>query len=180
MGFALTGFTPSSTSGSQTGTDASRLRELQERSQSKARDNSAREERPPTWRDHPVRSVIIASYKKNTHGAYHRHNRMGWAAAQRARKDALHDASWDEYFTQPRIPEGAVHLIIGDSLVRLLTGNQAHWQVGVLSFSGAATPQMLASLEMLDMVKMYTVILIMGTNDIYRGEPRKVMRLQEM
>ena len=36
---------------------------------------------------------------------------------------------------------------------------------------------MLASLEMLDMVKMFTVTLMMGTNDVSRGESRKVMRL---
>ena len=104
----------------------SRLRELQERLQSKARENSAREERPPTWRDHAVRSVIIASYKKNTDGAYHRYNLVDWTAAQPARRGAFPDASWAEYFPQSRIPEGAVHLIIGDSLVRVLTRIQAH------------------------------------------------------
>ena len=103
----------------------------------------------------------------------------GWTAAQRARRDCFHDAAWAEYFTQPRIPDGAVHLIIGDSLIRVLTRIQSHWQVGVLSFSGAATPQMLASPEILDMMKMYTVTLMMGTNDVSRGESRKVMRLHE-
>ena len=38
---------------------------------------------------------------------------------------------------------------------------------------------MLASLEMLDMVKMYTITLMMGTNDVSSGESRKVMRLHE-
>ena len=38
---------------------------------------------------------------------------------------------------------------------------------------------MLASLEMSDMVKMYTVTLMMGTNDVSRGESRKVMKLHE-
>ena len=38
---------------------------------------------------------------------------------------------------------------------------------------------MLASLEMLDMVKMYTITLMMGTNDLSSGESRKVMRLHE-
>ena len=33
---------------------------------------------------------------------------------------------------------------------------------------------MLASLEMLDMVKMYTVTLMMGTNDVSRGGIEKV------
>ena len=91
---------------------------------------------------------------------------MDWTTAQRARRDCFHDRAWAEYFTQPRIPEGAVHLIIGDSLIRVLTRIHSHWQVGVLSFSGAATPQILASLELLDMLKMYTVTLMMGTNDV--------------
>ena len=38
---------------------------------------------------------------------------------------------------------------------------------------------MLASLEILDMKKMYTVTLMLGTNDVSRGEQRKLMRLQE-
>ena len=96
---------------------------------------------------------------------------------QRERRDPFHDASWVHYFTQPRIPEGTVHLIIGASLVRDLTRIQAHWQVGILSFSGAATPQLLASLEMLEMGKVYTVTLMMGTNDVSRGESRNMMRL---
>ena len=77
MEVTIPGYTPSSTSSSsQIGASSSRLKELHDRLQSRIRDDSIREERPPTWRDHPVRSVIIASYKKNTDGAYHRHNRM--------------------------------------------------------------------------------------------------------
>ena len=37
---------------------------------------------------------------------------MDWNVAQRVRRDCFHDASWAEYYTQPRIPEGAVHLIV--------------------------------------------------------------------
>ena len=93
MEISLPGLTPSSASSSQTGTGTSRLRELQERLQSRARENSEREERPPTCREHPLRSVIITSYKKNTDGTYHRHNRMEMTAAQRSSRDAFHDAS---------------------------------------------------------------------------------------
>ena len=136
-------------------------------------------ELPSTWREQPTRSVIISSYKKNTEGRYHRHNRMDWSAAQRVRRDCFHDAAWVEYHTQPRVPEGTVHLIIGDSLLRVLTRIQSHWQTGILSFSGAATPQILASLEMLGMTKVYTMTLMVGTNDVSRGEARKVMRLHD-
>ena len=103
---------------------------------------------------------MISSYKKNTEKRYHRHNRL-------------------EYLAPPRVPEGAVHLIIGDSLVRVLTRIQSHWQTGILSFAGAATPQILATLEMLGMTKVYTVTLMIGTNDVSRGEARKVTRLHD-
>ena len=98
---------------------------------------------------------------------------------QRKRRDAFNDAAWAEIFTKPRITEGTVNLIIGDSVFRVLTRIQAHWQVRVLSFSGAAMPQMLASREMLDIEKTNTVTSMMGTNDISRGESRKMMRFHE-
>ena len=82
---ALPGLTTSSTSGSQTGTGTSRLTELQERLQSRALEISAREQQPATRREYPARSVITANYKKNTDGAYHRHNREDWTAAHRER-----------------------------------------------------------------------------------------------
>ena len=180
MDVALPGYIPSSTpSSSQVSGSLSRLKELNERLQLRNRESPARVELPPTWREQPVRNVVIASYKKNTEDRYHRHNRMDWNAAQRARRDCFHVAAWVEYYTQPRMPEVAVHLTVGDSLLRVLTRIQSHWQTGVLSFSGAATPQMLASLEMLGMARMYTVTLMMGTNDVSRGESRKIMRLHD-
>ena len=158
---------------------SSRLKELNERLQLRNRESPARVELPPTWREQPIRSVVISSYKKNTEGRYHRHNRMDWSTAQRVRRDCFHDAAWVEYLTQPHVPEGAVHLIVGDSLLRVLTRIQSHWQTGILSFAGAATPQMLATLEMLGMARVDTVTLMIGTNDVSRGESRKVMRLHD-
>ena len=171
MDVALPGYTPSSTPGSsQVSGSSSRLKELHERLQLRNRGSPARVDLPSTWEEQPVRSVVISSYKKNTEGRYHRHNRMDWSTAQRDRRDCFHDAAWVEYHTQPRVPEGAVHLIIGDSLLRVLTRIQSHWQTGILSFAGAATPQMLATLEMLGMARVYTVTLMIGTNDVSRGK----------
>ena len=107
-------------------------RRLGEKLQQQSRERSTRPELPPTWREQPVRNVVIASYKKNTEGNYHRHNRLDWSAEQGARRDCFHDAAWVEYLAPPRVPEGAVHLIIGDSLVRVLTrygpiGRQESW-----------------------------------------------------
>ena len=180
MDVVLTGYTPTSTpSGSQVSGSSSRLKELNERLQLRSRESSARAELPSTWREQPIRSVMISSYKKNTEGRYHRHNRLDWSSAQRARRDCFHDAAWVEYLSPPRVPEGAVHLIIGDSLLRVLTRIQSHWQTGVLSFAGAATPQKLATLEMLGMARVYTVTLMVGMNEVSRGEARKVTRLHK-
>ena len=155
MDVVLPGYTPTSTSSSsQVSGSSSRLKELNERLQQRSRESSARAELPPTWREQPVRNVMISSYKKNTEKRYHRHNRLDWSSEQRARRDCLHDAAWVEYLSPPRVPEGAVHLIIGDSLLRVLTWIQSHWQTGILSFAGAATPQMLATLEMLEIHEM--------------------------
>ena len=150
---------------------------MNERLQLRIRESPARVELPPTWREQPIRSVVISSYKKKTEGRYHSHNRMGWSTAQRVSRDCFYDAAWVEYLTQPRVPEGAVHLIIGDSLLRVLTRIQSHWQTGILSFAGAATSHMLATLEMLGMARVYT--LMIGTNDVSRGEARKVTRLHD-
>ena len=180
MDVALPGYTPSSNrSSSQVSGSLSRLKELNERLQLRNRESPARVEMPPTWREQPIRSVVISSYKKNTEGRYHRHNRMDWSTAQRVRRDCFHDLAWVEYHTQPRVPEGAVHLIIGDSLLRVLSRIQSPWQTGILSFAGAAMPQILASLEMLGMARVYTVTLMIGTNDVSRGESRKIMRLHD-
>ena len=180
MDVALPGYTPSSTpSSSQVSGSSSRLKELNWRLQLRNHESPARVELPPTCREQPIRSVVISSYKKNTEGRYHRHKCMDWSTAQRVRRDCFHDAAWVEYHTQPRVPEGTVHLIIGDSLLRKLTRIQSHWQTGILSFAGAAMPQILASLEMLRMARVNTVTLMIGTNDVSRGESRKVMRLHD-
>ena len=72
MDVALPGYTPSSTpSSSQVSGSSSGLKELHERLQLRSRESPARAEVPPTWRDQPVRSVVIASYKKNTEAQPH-------------------------------------------------------------------------------------------------------------
>ena len=70
---------------------------------------------------------MFSNYKKNTDGANHRPHTEHWTAVQRERRDAFNDASWVENFKQPRIADGTVYIIIGDSPIRVLTRTQAHW-----------------------------------------------------
>ena len=81
MDVVLPGYTPSSTpSGSQVSGSSSRLKELNEILQLRSRESSARAELPSTWREQPIRSVMISSNKKNTEGRYHRHNCLDWSS----------------------------------------------------------------------------------------------------
>ena len=61
----LPGLTPSSLAGSQASAGTSRLKELQERLQSRTPESPAREAEPLTWREHPVWSFMISNYKNN-------------------------------------------------------------------------------------------------------------------
>ena len=159
MDIALPGLTPSSTSGSQAGVRTSRLEKMHERLQARTPDSPAREAEPRTWREYPVRSAMIANYKKNTDGACHRHNRDDWTsanarggtpsmtrlgcnthAAQNTRRHGPLD-HWGQYCQVPDADSGA---LAGGYLLM---------------------PQLLASLQMLELGKVYTVTLIMGTND---------------
>ena len=82
MEVKLPGYTPSSTtSSSQAGLKSSRLNVLQDRLHSRARDDSVKEGRPPNWREHRIRSVKVASYKKNKEGAYHTTNGLDSSTA---------------------------------------------------------------------------------------------------
>ena len=63
MDVALPRYTPSSfPSSSQVSGSSSRLKELNERLQLRNRESPARVELPPTWREQPIRSVVISSY----------------------------------------------------------------------------------------------------------------------
>ena len=67
MDIALPGLTPSSTSGSQAGAGTPRLKELQERLQARISESTAREAEPRTWRENPVRSVMITKRTQMAH-----------------------------------------------------------------------------------------------------------------
>ena len=156
------------------------LKELQERLQSRTTESPVSVAEPSTWKKQPVRVEFFSNYKKLVNGRYQRPHKEDWTSARRGKRAAINEAAWLDYLKkEPRTPEGAAHLIIGDSLVRFLTRVGRHWKIGVLRFSGAATPQMLASPEILEVRKIHTVTMMMGRNYISRGDFRKMTQWPE-
>ena len=158
---------------------SSRLKELNERLQLRNRESPTRVELPPTWREQPVRNVVIASYKKNTDGRYHRHNRMDWNAAQRTRRVCFHDASRAEHYTTATNTGGCSS---PDCRGQADTGADpdpvalADWNLEFLWSRNAADVGITRDAG--DGKNVYSDSND-GTNDVSRGESRKVMRLHD-
>ena len=177
---ALPGLTPSLTRDSQGMAETSCLKELHERLQSRTTESPVSVAEPSTWKKQPVRVAIFSNYKKVVNGRYQRHHKEDWMSAQWEKRAAINEAACLDYLKkEPRTPEGAAHLLIGDSLARVLTRVGTLWQIGVLSFSGAATPQMLVSPEMLEVRKIHPVTMMMGRNYVSRGDFRKMTEWPE-
>ena len=93
----LTGLTPSSTGGTQGSQGASRLKELQERLQSRTAESPASE-----GEQQPVVGGIISKYKKDINGRYHRHANGDWTSAQWRKKAAFNEATCVEYLAKTK------------------------------------------------------------------------------
>ena len=72
---ALPGLTPTLTAGDHGSAGISRLRELQERLQSRTPESSASEGDSSAWRKQLVSGAIISIYKKDDNGRYQRYHK---------------------------------------------------------------------------------------------------------
>ena len=66
-------------------------------------------------------------------------------------------------------PLGQSHLILGDSLVRVLSNLRTSWVTTVIAFGGATIAQLYRMVELMNPGKIPNVMILVGTNDISRG-----------
>ena len=66
-------------------------------------------------------------------------------------------------------PLGTSHLILGDSLVRVLSNLRTSWVTTVMSFGGATIAQLYRMVELMNPGRIPNVMILVGTNDISRG-----------
>ena len=78
-------------------------------------------------------------------------------------------ATWNPavYLQQP--PLGTSHLILGDSLVRVLAKLRTSWVTTVMAFGGATLAQLYRMVEFMNPGRIPNVMILVGTNDISRG-----------
>ena len=78
-------------------------------------------------------------------------------------------ATWSPAVNQQEPPLGTSHLILGDSLVRVLSNLRTSWVTTVMAFGGATIAQLYRMVELMNPGRIPNVMILVGTNDISRG-----------
>ena len=66
-------------------------------------------------------------------------------------------------------PLGTSHLILGDSLVRVLSNLRTSWVTKMMAFGGATIAQLFQMVELINPGRIPNVIILVGTNNISRS-----------
>ena len=78
-------------------------------------------------------------------------------------------ATWSPAVNLQQPPLGTSHLILGDSLVRVLSNLRTSWVTTVMALGGATIAQLYRMVELMNPGRIPNVMILVGTNDISRG-----------
>ena len=89
-------------------------------------------------------------------------------------------ATWSPAVNLQQPPLGTSHLILGDSLVRVLTNLRTSWVTTVMAFGGATIAQLYRMVELMNPGRIPSVMILVGTNDISRGSDEQEAQWESM
>ena len=78
-------------------------------------------------------------------------------------------ATWNPAVNLQQPPLGTSHLILGDSLVRVLSNLRTSWITTVMALGGATIAQLFRMVELMNPVRIPDVTILVGTNNISRS-----------
>ena len=78
-------------------------------------------------------------------------------------------ATWNPAVNLQQPPLGTSHLILGDSLVRVLSNLRTSWVTTVMAFGGATIAQLYRMVELINPGRIPSVMIQVGTNNISRS-----------
>ena len=78
-------------------------------------------------------------------------------------------ATWNPAVNLQQPPLRTSHLILGDSLVRVLSNLRTSWVTTVMAFGGATVAQLYRVVELMNPGRIPNVMMLVGTNGISRG-----------
>ena len=89
-------------------------------------------------------------------------------------------ATWSPAVKLQQPPLGTSHLILGDSLVRVLSNLRTSWVTTVMAFGGATIAQLYRMVELMNPGRIPNVMILVGTNDIFRGSDEQEVLWESM
>ena len=78
-------------------------------------------------------------------------------------------ATWNPAVNLQQPPLGTSHLILGESLVRVLSNLRTSWVTTVMAFGGATIAQLYRMVELMNPGRIPSVMIQVGTNNISRS-----------
>ena len=78
-------------------------------------------------------------------------------------------ATWSPAVNLQQPPLGTSHLILGDSLVRVLSNLRTSWVTTVMAYGGATIAQLYRMVELMNPGRIPNVMILVGTNDISKA-----------
>ena len=78
----------------------------------------------------------------------------------------LNRATWNPAVNLQQPPLGTSHLILGESLVRVLSNLRTSWITTVMAFRGATITQLFRMVELMNPGRIPNVMILVGTNNI--------------
>ena len=78
-------------------------------------------------------------------------------------------ATWNPAVNLQQPPLGTSHLILGDSLVRVLSNLRTSWIITVMAFGGATIAQLFRMVELMNPGRIPNETILVGTNNISKS-----------
>ena len=80
---------------------------------------------------------------------------------------------WSPAINMQKMPLGTSHLILGDSLVRVLQNLRKPWITTVMAFGGATIAQLLRMVKLMNTGRIPNIMILIGTNNVSRSSDEK-------
>ena len=77
--------------------------------------------------------------------------------------------TWSPAVNLQQPPLATSHLILGDSLMRVLQNLRTSWITTVMAFGGATIAQLFRMVELMNPRRIPNIIIVIGTNNVSRG-----------
>ena len=88
-------------------------------------------------------------------------------------KACFNRSTWRPAVNMQQPPLGTSHLILGDSLVRVLQNLRTSWITTLMAFGCATIAQLFRMVELMDPGRIPNVMILVGTNNISRSSDEK-------